>query len=63
MVNNEGTWVQLDEASVEKYCCGPDVDEAWSLAMDKSHVMYLRADRGSSSGQDPLSGDYLSKQG
>ncbi|KAI5734120.1 hypothetical protein M8J77_002638 [Diaphorina citri] len=55
MVNNEGTWVQLDEASVEKYCCGPDVDEAWSLAMDKSHVMYLRADRGSSSGQDPLS--------
>uniref|UniRef100_A0A8D8RF51 RCR-type E3 ubiquitin transferase n=1 Tax=Cacopsylla melanoneura TaxID=428564 RepID=A0A8D8RF51_9HEMI len=57
IINNEGTWVQLDKTSVDKYVCAPDVDEAWSLALDTGHVLYLRADRGSSSGQDPLT-DY-----
>lgn len=53
--------MQLDEASIENYCSSSDVDEAWSLAMDKSHVMYLRADRSASSGQDPLTGRYTTR--
>lgn len=42
-MNAEGTWVQLDKETVNKYCFNWD-GEAWSLAVDKLHFHYLQGD-------------------
>ncbi|XP_075230357.1 E3 ubiquitin-protein ligase MYCBP2-like isoform X2 [Lycorma delicatula] len=41
LVNSEGTWVQLDKDTMNKYCFTWD-GEAWSLASDKTPYIYLQ---------------------
>ncbi|XP_030643001.1 E3 ubiquitin-protein ligase MYCBP2 isoform X2 [Chanos chanos] len=41
VVNQEGTWVQLDKNSVLEFC-ESDEGEAWSLARDRGGNQYLR---------------------
>ncbi|XP_063236464.1 E3 ubiquitin-protein ligase MYCBP2 isoform X2 [Bacillus rossius redtenbacheri] len=50
VVNTEGTWVQLDDETVRKFCMNGD-GEAWSLALGHSDVVYLRKDGLSSDGE------------
>ena len=40
VVNTDGCWVLLDDATKEKYCFDTD-NEAWSLAIGKNNVLYL----------------------
>ncbi|KAB0796834.1 hypothetical protein PPYR_10895 [Photinus pyralis] len=40
VVNCDGCWVQLDQATKEKYCFNID-GEAWSLAMGHNNVLYI----------------------
>ncbi|KAK4876736.1 hypothetical protein RN001_009242 [Aquatica leii] len=40
VVNCDGCWVQLDQATKEKYCFNVD-GEAWSLAMGHNNVLYI----------------------
>lgn len=42
IVNADGCWVLLDQATKDKYCFNTD-GEAWSLAMGHSNVLYLGA--------------------
>lgn len=44
-MNNEGTWVRIDDDSMTKYCFdkGRGVEgEAWSLAVNKNGVIYMK---------------------
>lgn len=41
MINGEGTWVQLDKDTMRKFCFNTE-GEAWSLALSRSDVVYLR---------------------
>ncbi|RZF32318.1 hypothetical protein LSTR_LSTR001782 [Laodelphax striatellus] len=41
LVNNEGTWVQLDRETMNKFCFSWE-GEAWSLASDKTPHTYLQ---------------------
>lgn len=43
LVNSEGVWVRLEEESAEKYCFG-STTQAWSLAINKQGVMYMKTD-------------------
>ncbi|CAG2067163.1 unnamed protein product, partial [Timema podura] len=43
VVNNEGTWVQLDKETRRKFCFNTE-GEAWSLAVSKTDTAYLRRD-------------------
>jgi E3 ubiquitin-protein ligase MYCBP2 len=43
VVNGEGTWVQLDKDTMRKFCFNTE-GEAWSLALSRSDVVYLRKD-------------------
>lgn len=45
VVNTDGCWVLLDEATKEKYCFNTD-NEAWSLAVSKANVLYLESVNG-----------------
>lgn len=40
VVNNDGCWVLLDQATRDKYCFGAEGD-AWSLAMGHNNALYL----------------------
>lgn len=40
IVNSDGCWVLLDQATKEKYCFNTD-GEAWSLAMGTNEVLYI----------------------
>jgi hypothetical protein len=40
-VNGEGTWVQLDKETMRKFCFNTE-GEAWSLALGRSDVVYLK---------------------
>lgn len=40
VVNSDGCWVHLDQATKEKYCFNTD-GEAWSLAMGHNNTLYL----------------------
>lgn len=40
IVNSDGCWVLLDQATRNKYCFNND-GEAWSLAMGHNNVLYL----------------------
>lgn len=44
MVNGEGTWVRIDEESTGKYCFNTE-GEAWSLAINKHGVAYMKVDQ------------------
>ncbi|PNF26998.1 hypothetical protein B7P43_G12703, partial [Cryptotermes secundus] len=41
VVNGEGTWVQLDKETMRKFCFNTE-GEAWSLALSRSDVVYLK---------------------
>jgi hypothetical protein len=41
VVNGEGTWVQLNKDTMRKFCFNME-GEAWSLALSRSDVVYLR---------------------
>nr|XP_018897368.1 PREDICTED: E3 ubiquitin-protein ligase MYCBP2-like [Bemisia tabaci] len=41
VINNEGKWVRLSEETIMKKCLNQTA-EAWSLALDKTQVAYLR---------------------
>ncbi|XP_047115899.1 E3 ubiquitin-protein ligase highwire-like [Schistocerca piceifrons] len=41
VVNAEGTWVQLDKETMRKFCFNTD-GEAWSLALSRTDVIYLK---------------------
>jgi hypothetical protein len=43
VINGEGTWVQLDKDTMRKFCFNIE-GEAWSLALSRSDVVYLRKD-------------------
>ncbi|XP_046604041.1 E3 ubiquitin-protein ligase MYCBP2 isoform X2 [Neodiprion virginianus] len=43
-VNSEGTWVQIDDEAAFKYCFHPE-DEAWSLAVNKHGVVYMKIEQ------------------
>lgn len=40
IVNSDGCWVLLDQATKEKYCFNTEGD-AWSLAMGTNEVLYI----------------------
>lgn len=40
VVNSDGCWVLLDQATRDKYCFNHE-GEAWSLAMGHNNVLYL----------------------
>lgn len=40
VVNSDGCWVLLDQATRDKYCFNNE-GEAWSLAMGHNNVLYL----------------------
>ncbi|XP_043286736.1 E3 ubiquitin-protein ligase MYCBP2 isoform X2 [Venturia canescens] len=44
LVNGEGTWVRIDEESTGKYCFNTE-GEAWSLAINKHGVAYMKVDQ------------------
>ena len=47
-VNNEGTWVRMDDESMAKYCFrkgrAPE-GEAWSLAVSKHGITYMKIEQ------------------
>ncbi|GLH12988.1 Uncharacterized protein GBIM_17650, partial [Gryllus bimaculatus] len=43
VVTSEGTWVQLDRDTMRKFCFNTE-GEAWSLALSRTDVVYLRRD-------------------
>ena len=42
-MNGEGTWVRMDDDSTEKYCFDT-LYEAWSLAINKHGVAYMKVE-------------------
>lgn len=47
--NQEGVWLLLDSQTVEKYCFNID-EEAWTLALNRNDVVYLKGEGDNSSG-------------
>lgn len=43
VVNPEGVWLLLDAQTIDKYCFNTD-DEAWTLALNRNDVVYLKGD-------------------
>lgn len=44
LVNGEGTWVRIDDESTGKFCFDTE-GEAWSLAINKHSVAYMKLDQ------------------
>lgn len=49
----EGTWIKLLPSSARQYCSNNDL-EAWSLAIDRHQIVYLRHEDEVLSGSEPI---------
>ena len=43
-MNSDGRWVRIDDESASKYCFDTE-SEAWSLAVNKSGVTYMKSEQ------------------